>query len=160
MEQQNEIDIQLMKRSFEELRPQDLYQILKLRSVVFVVEQVCPYLDMDDQDQTAIHLYYAVDGMPKAYVRVQAPKGYDGEHASIGRVVVHPGFRGMGWGRRIFQEGIDYCLTAYSAPIKISAQLYLQPFYTDFGFEPSSQVYLEDGIPHIEMVRTYKNERT
>ncbi len=141
-------------RSFSELQTSELYEILKLRSAVFVNEQVCPYQDMDDADQTAIHMWVM---NPKfemgAYLRIIS--SHD-DHVSIGRVVSDQKWRGQGLGKQIFREGISYCHQYFPRlSIKISAQLYLKKFYSKFGFEQTGTIYLEDGIPHIEMIYSH-----
>lgn len=139
-------------KSFQELTLEELYAILQLRMDVFVVEQVCPYLDLDDLDQASTHLWIGEGSDVLAYVRVVHEQG---AYCSIGRVVNASSHRGQGLGLKIFQAGIDFCEKHIpDRSIKISAQLYLKRFYSSFGFEQVGKVYLEDGIPHIGMVRS------
>jgi ElaA protein len=138
-------------KSFEDLTPAELYTILKLRSQVFVVEQDCVYLDMDDKDQHSFHLCGWDNGTLVAYVRI-LPPGLAFKEASIGRVVTNPSFRKTGAGRILMKLAIEKTLWQFNvADIKIGAQLYLFDFYTSLGFKKSGPEYLEDGIPHIEM---------
>jgi ElaA protein len=132
----------------------ELYRILALRQRVFVVEQNCPYLDCDDWDQRAFHLWSdAGTTNVGAYLRVFAP-GVKYAEASLGRVVTAPEARRTGMGRALVAEGIARVEAAHGrVPIRIGAQLYLERFYGDAGFVRVSDEYLEDGIPHIEMVR-------
>ena len=128
--------------------------LLQLRSEVFVVEQTCPFQDIDGQDQAAYHLLgYAETGELAAYARL-FEAGLSYAQASIGRVATSPRYRRFGLGRQLLQEAIAQCDTLFGAqPIKIGAQLYLQAFYESFGFMQQGEGYLEDGIPHIYMLR-------
>ncbi|KAA9327044.1 GNAT family N-acetyltransferase [Hymenobacter busanensis] len=132
----------------------ELYALLQLRSEVFVVEQACAFQDIDGQDAAAHHLLgLAPDGRLAAYARLFAPGACYAE-ASIGRVVVSPQFRRSGLGQALMREALAQCERLFgTGPIKIGAQQYLLDFYQSFGFEPSSAVYLEDGIPHLSMRR-------
>lgn len=141
-------------KSFEELTVAELYAILRLRSEVFIIEQNCAYQDLDNSDQKALHLMGTDDsGQLLAYTRIFAP-GIKFTEASIGRVVTSPLVRGKGAGRELMERSILELQQHYGKiPIKIGAQQYLQRFYTSLGFEQTSDTYLEDGIPHIEMLR-------
>ncbi|MGO4289629.1 GNAT family N-acetyltransferase [Chitinophaga sp. RAB17] len=141
-------------KSFEELTVAELYAILRLRSEVFIIEQNCAYQDLDNSDQKALHLMGTDDsGQLLAYTRIFAP-GIKFTEASIGRVVTSPLARGQGAGRELMERSILELQQHYGKiPIKIGAQQYLQRFYTSLGFEQTSDTYLEDGIPHIEMLR-------
>lgn len=131
-----------------------LYAILRLRAEVFVVEQDCPYQDLDDKDQAAIHLLGLDEkGQLAAYTRILA-KGisYD-KYASIGRVITAPFARGKGLGRPLMKESLRVLFTEYGAQaVKISAQAHLQAYYGSIGFEGTGEIYDEDGIPHRAMV--------
>lgn len=138
-------------KRFDELTTAELYAILQLRSEVFVVEQNCVYLDIDNKDKKSIHLMAWHGDDLAAYTRLVAP-GVSFEEASIGRVVTSPRYRGAGIGLELMQKSIEICLKSYQvSTIKIGAQLYLQKFYTGLGFEQCSEPFDEDGIPHIEM---------
>lgn len=141
-------------KSFNELTPAELYAILQLRCEVFVVEQNCPYLDEDDKDQNSYHLMGWKNDLLAAYTRI-LPQGLAFDEASIGRVVTSPKARGGGIGRELMQRSIKELYQLYGeVPIRIGAQLYLRPFYTALGFSQVSEVYIEDGIEHIKMLKT------
>lgn len=140
-------------KPFNKLIPHELYQILRLRSEVFVVEQNCVFLDMDNKDQDCQH-FMAWDEANNllAYTRI-VPPGISYDEPSIGRVVTSPAARGLKIGRELMQRSIALTHELYGAqPIKIGAQMYLQKFYESLGFVQSSEMYLEDDIPHIEMI--------
>ncbi|MET0462786.1 MAG: GNAT family N-acetyltransferase [Chitinophagaceae bacterium] len=141
-------------KKFEELTAHELYELLRLRTEVFVVEQNCVFQDMDNKDQYCYHLSGRQDGKLVAYTRI-VPKGISYEDApSIGRVVTSPSARGEGLGRILMEESIKELFRVYgNSTIKIGAQLYLKKFYESLGFDQSSNVYDEDGIEHIEMIR-------
>lgn len=129
----------------------ELYALLKLRVAVFVVEQACAYPELDGKDCDALHLRLLIDGDTAAYARLLPPG--DGP-PRIGRVLVAPGHRGKGLGETIMQEAIRACEQHFpGAAIELSAQSYLERFYKALGFSPTSEKYVEDGIPHIDMVR-------
>jgi len=137
--------------SFNDYSIQELYNVMQLRSEVFVVEQDCVYQDMDGKDQKAMHILGYKDQELAAYTRIFKPGDYF-EKASIGRVVVSPKMRGLSYGQKIMKASIDYCKDQGYPSIQISAQCYLHKFYTDLGFNSQGEKYLEDGIPHQEMV--------
>lgn len=141
-------------KTFEQLSLVELYDILTLRNLVFVVEQTCVYLDTDGRDLKAEHLSGRDEqGNLVAYCRLFAP-GLVCQEASIGRVVAHPAVRHMGVGKQLMQEAIRQILFLYGdTDIRISAQLYLKRFYEGFGFEAFGEKYLEDDIDHIAMIR-------
>jgi len=140
-------------KSFDELTPHELYAILQLRSIVFVVEQNCLYPDMDGKDQHSFHLMGWENEKLCAYTRL-VPKGVSyKDHQSIGRVVTAPHSRGKGAGRELMLHSIVKTIELFgNNPIKIGAQLYLKKFYESLGFIQTSDTYLEDGIEHIEMI--------
>lgn len=138
-------------KAFDELTVKELYSILQLRSEVFVVEQNCPYQDMDGYDQEALHLIGYTDSGLISYARLLKPGMYYKE-AGIGRVVVSPDQRGNAHGRMLMKRAVEECRKVFhSETILISAQQYLERFYNSLGFETQSEVYLEDNIPHIKM---------
>jgi ElaA protein len=140
-------------RSFDQLTVQDLYEILKLRSEIFVVEQNCIYLDLDGLDTQALHLIGELEGKIVAYTRL-FDAGITYDNASIGRVVVHANFRSRNLGHELMQTSIAVIKTNFGKDsITIGAQLYLKKFYESHGFAQTSEMYLEDGIPHIRMER-------
>ncbi len=144
------MDIKLFR--FEEMSTRQLYDVLKLRSEIFVVEQECIYLDPDGKDQPAYHLLGYEGDMLAAYTRIFAPGDYM-DRASIGRVAVAEACRGRGYGREIMKASLEAVVDILECnEVAISAQAYLRQFYADFGFEISGDEYLEDGIPHIKML--------
>jgi len=146
--------VQFTCRFFTALSLQELYLIWKLRNQVFIVEQHCPYLDADDKDLAAYHLMgFTASGTELvAYTRLLAP-GISYSEMSIGRVVVHPAYRKLGIGKKLMQKSIATIQAIYGrGPIRIGAQLYLRSFYESLGFEVCSDIYLEDDIPHVQML--------
>ena len=139
---------------FQALGLDDLYDALALRSAVFSVEQACAYLDPDGIDRSSSHLLGRDGaGVLHGYMRVVDP-GVKYAEPSIGRVVTSPALRGTGLGRKLFAEGLSRCTAAWPGQgIRISAQAHLDRFYASFGFEPVGAIYLEDNIPHLEMLR-------
>jgi len=138
-------------KTFDELSTQELYQILRLRSEVFVVEQNCVYQDADNKDQKALHLFGEFEGEIIAYSRLFQPGDYF-EFSSIGRVVVAEKSRDKNFGHELIDQSILEIKNRFNEQnITISAQLYLKKFYESHGFIATSEMYLEDDIPHIEM---------
>ena len=145
--------IQFKIKPFTELSTNELYEMLQLRSEVFVVEQNCVYQDIDGKDQKAIHVLGYSDDILVAYSRLFKPKDYF-EYASIGRVIVKESYRDQKLGHELMRVSIDAITTLFQeTKITISAQLYLQKFYESHGFVVVGESYLEDDIPHIEMKR-------
>jgi len=140
-------------KKFVELSNDELYQILWLRSKVFVVEQNCVYLDNDFKDQQSFHFCgWSSDNSLLAYLRI-LPPGLSYTEASIGRVLVNPDYRGKGYGLEMMRLAIIQTLESFGVDaIKIGAQCYLIKFYESLGFAICSDEFLEDGIPHIEMI--------
>ncbi len=139
-------------QAFDELSPRSLYAILQLRNEVFVVEQNCAYQDADNKDLKSLHLAGWDQEKLVAYARI-IPPGISYDEASIGRVVSSPAYRGTGAGKELMNRAIEHCCSTFNcSSIKIGAQLYLRNFYGSLGFIPCSEEYLEDGIPHIEML--------
>jgi ElaA protein len=141
-------------KSFETLTSAELYAILQLRNEVFIVEQNCPYQDLDEKDQFSQHFCaWNEEGVLVAYTRL-IPPGKVYAEISIGRVVTKPIVRKEGIGRILMQKSIDSCYALFGqGPIKIGAQFYLKKFYESLGFVQTSEIYLEDNIEHIEMVK-------
>ena len=147
------MELQFKIKRFNELSTSELYKLLHLRSEVFVVEQNCVYQDIDGKDEKALHLLGTVEGKIVAYSRLFKANDYF-ENASIGRVAISEDFRAKKWGHNLMQEAISGIETAFGKQaITISAQLYLKKFYETNGFQQVSEMYLEDDIPHIEMLR-------
>nr|WP_143461894.1 GNAT family N-acetyltransferase [Levilactobacillus enshiensis] len=148
----------MIQKRFIELSSQDLFQIYQLRVAVFVVEQNCAYQEVDDLDLTAQHLLRTDDaGHLIAYARLMD----EGQQVRIGRVVVAPSARKQGAGRDLVAHAIQAAKATYPAAkqIVIQAQAYLQKFYASFGFQPVSEVYLDTGIPHLDMVLPVDHEQ-
>ena len=138
---------------FASLTLVQLYSILAARSAVFVVEQNCPYQDMDGVDEHCMHLVAWQEKEVAAYLRI-VPPGIKFPEPSIGRVITAPMFRGAGLGRELMRRGVEQLDELYRRqPSRIGAQAHLQKFYAEFGYVTSSDIYLEDGIPHVEMMR-------
>ena len=139
-------------KPFDELGTHELYGLLQLRSEVFVVEQTCIYNDLDDLDQLAWHLILKKDNRVAGTARI-LPGGTRFPQVSIGRLVVSPHFRVHILGKLVMQEAMKFAFSHFAASeIKISAQLYLERFYEDLGFRRITEIYDEDGIPHIGML--------
>jgi len=141
-------------KSFDELTNHELYDMLRLRSDVFVVEQNCPYLDLDNKDQKGFHILFYVDSELAGVTRL-LPAGLSYSEISIGRVVIARTHRGLGLGVKLMEASIAGCEEKFGIdPIRISAQYHLSKFYQSLGFVEQGQVYDEDGIPHIGMLRS------
>ena len=148
----NAANIQWSLKEFEHLTPSELYAILQLRNEVFVVEQNCVFQDADDKDQHCSHLMGWLEGRLVAYTRL-VPPGVSYKEPSIGRVITSPLVRRTGAGKELMTRSIEAVKALYgNIPQRIGAQLYLKNFYSSFGFIVAGDVYLEDGIEHIEMV--------
>lgn len=140
------------EKKFDELTPAELYTILQLRSEVFVVEQHCVFLDMDDKDQVSWHLMCWQEDRLVAYARI-VPAGISYSEFAIGRIVSSPSARGQGIGKELVQHSIDTLYKLHGKQvIRIGAQYHLKKFYGSFGFQQAGDLYLEDGIQHIEMI--------
>lgn len=144
---------------FHQLSLDQLYAIMKLRQEVFIVEQNCPYLDADGNDQESYHVI-GVDknGILQAYTRLVPPGVSYENYSSIGRVITSAAIRGQKLGKPLMQFSIDWNMRLWPFdPIKISAQTYIVKFYNDLGFHEIGEEYLEDDIPHVAMLRKVRN---
>ncbi|NVJ85626.1 MAG: GNAT family N-acetyltransferase [Algoriphagus sp.] len=140
-------------KAFYELTLDELYNLLRLRSEVFVVEQDCVFLDQDNKDQKCHHLLLYQEQDLVGYCRI-VPAGLSYEEVAIGRVVTAPSVRRKGFGRKVMELGIEACQELYGpCAIRLGAQTYALGFYESLGFQSEGDVYDEDGIEHIEMVR-------
>ncbi len=139
--------------TFDEFTAATLYEVLQLRQMVFVVEQNCPYLDNDNYDQAAYHLLGRnEEGKLMAYCRMIKPGDYYTE-SSIGRVVISTDSRGAGTGKDLMKIAVQACESLFPKDnIRIMAQYYLLKFYSELGFKAEGEIFLEDGIEHIEML--------
>lgn len=143
-------------KPFAELTLSEWHDLLQLRIDVFVVEQHCPYPELDGKDPDAIHLMGKQDSRVIAVARI-LPPGLSYPEASIGRVATAAAFRRQGLGKTLMANSLRTVSEAYgNVPIRISAQTYLINFYNSFGFQETGKSYLEDGIPHVEMYRQAK----
>lgn len=141
-------------KSFTELTTQELYELLQLRSEVFVVEQDCVYQDIDGKDQRALHVLGYSNNILVAYTRLFKPGDYFNE-ASIGRVVVKESERHHQYGYAIMEASNQAIKEIFNETvIKISAQTYLNKFYTNLGYKAIGEEYQEDGIPHVAMIKS------
>lgn len=146
------MQLRLHKKAFRELTLDELYELLRVRSEVFVVEQDCVYQDMDGDDQASIHLWLTVGDRVVALARV-CPAGTHMKEVSIGRVVTTE--RGKGCGKQIMLHAIEVAIEYFNARhIDLEAQQYAKGFYESVGFRQSSDTFMLDGIPHIRMTWT------
>ena len=146
-------NLQWKLKKFDDLAPAELYVIMQLRNEVFVVEQNCVYQDADNKDLFSHHYMGWLNDKLAAYTRI-LPPGLAYIEPSIGRVVTSPAARGGGIGRMLMEKSIEQITNLYgNTPIKIGAQLYLLKFYSSLGFLQTSDIYLEDNIKHVEMLR-------
>lgn len=140
-------------KAFDELSLRELYDALALRQEVFVIEQDCPYLDADGKDFKSHHVMGSQHGKLAAYARIVAP-GISYAEVSIGRIITSIDTRKTGLGKALMKECHDFINTHYGhSGIRISAQCYLERFYTELGYQATGKEYLEDDIPHMEMLR-------
>jgi len=140
-------------KNFYELTLESLYDIMRLRQEVFVLEQNCPYLDADGKDINSYHLLGYLNSELVAYLRIVKP-GISFDELSFGRILTSKKIRGNGVGKLLMEEGIKQSKIIFgNIPNRISAQKYLKKFYNTFGFKETGKEYLEDGIPHIEMIK-------
>ena len=140
-------------KTFNQLTLDELYYLLQLRSEVFVVEQDCVYQDIDGKDKKALHVIGKIDNTITAYTRIFKPCDYFKE-ASIGRVVVSKKSRHFNYGHQLMISSIEAVeLSFNTTEIKLSAQKHLEKFYNNLGFKTIGESYLEDGIPHIAMIK-------
>jgi ElaA protein len=147
-------------KTFSDLNTTELYEILQLRSEIFVVEQDCVYQDIDFKDQNALHVFSRKNNKIITYTRIFKPGDYF-KNASIGRVLVLASERKFGFGHDVMKASIAAIKTHFKVDtITISAQKYLTPFYETHNFVQVGEGYLEDGIPHIEMLYEVKIKRS
>lgn len=140
--------MQIIYKAFNELSPKQLEDVFRLRQKVFIIEQECFYEDIDGMDEEAYHLLFYKSEVLSAYLRLFKP-GVKYEEASLGRIVVASEFRGRELGPKLIKKGISLC---DGAPIRIEAQAALEFYYRQFGFKPEGEVYVVDGINHLQMV--------
>jgi len=143
-------------KNFDELTPHELYEILALRQNVFIIEQNCIYEDLDNYDQKATHVFTQnEDQKVIAYLRILPPLTKFKNDYSISRVATCQSIRKSGLGKQLMTKALATLNESFNnPPIRISAQKYLEKFYQELGFKTVSDSYLEDGIPHVEMLKT------
>ena len=146
----------VMIKSFEELNKTDFYQIVQLRIAVFIIEQDCPYPDLDDLDQESQHVWIKNQNEIVSYLRI-TPPGSRFIEPSLGRIVTKQNYRSKGFAENLIKQAINHICAEEPEAIRISAQSYLEKYYEKFGFFKASDEYLEDNIPHIEMLLNAKN---
>ena len=139
-------------KEFKELTTEELYEILKLRAEVFVVEQNCPYQDLDDKDQSSYHLFLEDNGQIIAVLRI-LPENIAYKEMAIGRLIVKKSYRGKGISRKMMLRAMEFITEDLGKEkIRLSGQAYLTDFYQSLGFEKVSEMYFEDGIEHFEFL--------
>jgi ElaA protein len=144
-------------QNFEQLSKKDLYDLLHLRSEVFIVEQNCAYQDLDGYDQEALHLLCKQNNTLIAYARMLPPGVLYSSEIYIGRIITAKNYRRQGIGNRLVHEAIQQAIGAYGPhPIKIGAQVHAQSFYERLGFVVCSEPYLDEGTPTVKMLWTPK----
>lgn len=149
--------ISFISKNFQALTTEELYKILALRAEVFVVEQNCPYQDVDGKDLDSIHILGYLNNQLIAYARVLEKGISYKEYASIGRIVTSALVRGKNYGHALVDFSIDICQKKFPGqPVKISAQAHLEEFYNAHSFKATGEAYLEDDIPHIGMILNQK----
>lgn len=140
-------------KRFDQLSLTELYQILKSRVDIFVVEQECPYPEIDGIDPDCLHLFKKDQNQIVAYARL-VPKGILDPDPMIGRIIVGNEYRKLGYGRALLNQAISVITDQWhEKEIKLQGQVYLRDFYRSLGFKEVSEPYLEDGIPHVDMIR-------
>lgn len=138
-------------KKFNDLTNKEMHDLFRLRVDIFVVEQKCPYPEIDGKDPKSLHLMYKENNEIVAYARL-LPPGVSYDEASIGRVVIAKSQRGSGLGYKLLEQAVKTAQAEYNQPIKIGAQAHLEKYYASIGFVKVSDVYLEDDIPHIDML--------
>ncbi len=138
-------------KTFDQLTTTEMYNLLSLRTAVFVVEQNCPYQELDGKDQVAQHLWLENEAGEVVALCRLLPQGLSFAEASIGRVLVNPAYRGENWGRALVKAALEVLQQAGEDAVTIEAQYYLRDFYRGFGFGENSEPFDEDGIKHVNM---------
>ena len=144
-------------KTFYELDKEELYKLIQLRIEVFVVEQDCPYQDLDNLDMQGRHIWIEEEKKILSYLRLNPP-GTRFNEPSLGRIVTKDTIRSRGLAEIIINKALEIIDNDYRMPTRISAQTYLEDYYSKFGFVKCSEEYMEDNIPHIEMLRDVKDK--
>ncbi len=140
-------------KSFQELSLEEFHDIIALRIQIFIIEQNCPYQEVDGKDKLAHHLFFKNEMDEIIAVTRILPQGISYEEVAIGRVVVHEEYRGTGLGNQLMADSMDFVKDKYGeVPVRLSAQKHLENYYGNHGFKSTGKEYLEDGIPHVEML--------
>ncbi|REL33251.1 GNAT family N-acetyltransferase [Rhodohalobacter sp. SW132] len=145
----------ILYNSLEECTIPHLYEILKLREEVFIIEQDCIYDDIDGIDYVSSHLLMLDDAILAGYLRM-VPAGEKFNEISLGRIVIRKKYRGKRLGKELIQKGLEESAKKGSEMIRIEAQAHLEDYYSEFGFKTDSEIYDVDGIPHLQMLVNYK----
>lgn len=140
-------------KSFQELSLEEFHDIIALRIQIFIIEQNCPYQEVDGKDKLAHHLFFKNEMDEIIAVTRILPKGISYAEVAIGRVVVHEDYRGTGLGNQLMADSMNFVKDEYGkVPVRLSAQKHLENYYGNHGFKSTGKEYLEDGIPHVEML--------
>ena len=140
-------------KSFQELSLEEFHDIIALRIQIFIIEQNCPYQEVDGKDKLAHHLFFKNETDEIIAVTRILPQGISYEEVAIGRVVVHEDYRGTGLGNQLMSDSMNFVRDKYGeVPVRLSAQKHLENYYGNHGFKSTGKEYLEDGIPHVEML--------
>ncbi len=140
-------------KSFQELSLEEFHDIIALRIQIFIIEQNCPYQEVDGKDKLAHHLFFKNETDEIIAVTRILPQGISYEEVAIGRVVVHEDYRGTGLGSQLMSDSMNFVRDKYGeVPVRLSAQKHLENYYGNHGFKSTGKEYLEDGIPHVEML--------
>ena len=140
-------------KSFQELSLEEFHDIIALRIQIFIIEQNCPYQEVDGKDKLAHHLFFKNEMDEIIAVTRILPQGISFEEVAIGRVVVHEEYRGTGLGNQLMADSMNFVRDKYGeVPVRLSAQKHLENYYGNHGFKSTGKEYLEDGIPHVEML--------
>ena len=140
-------------KSFQELSLEEFHDIIALRIQIFIIEQNCPYQEVDGKDKLAHHLFFKNEMDEIIAVTRILPQGISYAEVAIGRVVVHEDYRGTGLGNQLMSDSMNFVKDEYGkVPVRLSAQKHLENYYGNHGFKSTGKEYLEDGIPHVEML--------
>ena len=140
-------------KSFQELSLEEFHDIIALRIQIFIIEQNCPYQEVDGKDKLAHHLFFKNEMDEIIAVTRILPQGISYAEVAIGRVVVHEDYRGTGLGNQLMADSMNFVKDEYGkVPVRLSAQKHLENYYGNHGFKSTGKEYLEDGIPHVEML--------
>ena len=140
-------------KSFQELSLEEFHDIIALRIQIFIIEQNCPYQEVDGKDKLAHHLFFKNEKDEIIAVTRILPQGISYAEVAIGRVVVHEDYRGTGLGNQLMADSMNFVKDEYGkVPVRLSAQKHLENYYGNHGFKSTGKEYLEDGIPHVEML--------